>query len=150
MFEITGARFKAGEDAPAELVIASSDAASKERARENGEIGAPWMCEIRESSVRLIPVPEAGGTLIVEGYRRPKAPMADPSDVPEIHPSSHRMLADWAIARFFEIPDAEFFDQQRADRADARFEAHFGPRPDADMRRATRQDTPHRVEPFLP
>lgn len=54
------------------------------------------------------------------------------SEIEDVH---HRHLVDWALYRAFGIPDADTYDKTLSGEAMARFEAHFGPHPGADMRR---------------
>lgn len=80
----------------------------------------------------------------------PLAPLALPDDAPEIHAAHHPHLVDWVLHQVFSTPDSEYFDPERADAAEARFTRYFGPMPDADLRRITREDVPNVVAPFLP
>lgn len=114
--------------------------------RSNGS-GALYAVQYEES-IRLAPRPKVNGELILEGYRLPLSPMADEEDTPEIHLAHHEYLVHWALHKAFSIPDSEIFDQERADRSEAAFEQYFGPRPDADLRRLTREDVPHHVKAF--
>lgn len=99
-----------------------------------------------ETSLRIVPVPAETGVLTIEAYRLPMAPMQAPADAPEIHEASHEHLINWALHKAFSVPDSEAFDPQRATKAEDAFTAYFGPLPDSDMRRITREDTPHTVK----
>jgi hypothetical protein len=99
-----------------------------------------------DQMIRLVPTPTASGTLHMEGYRTPLREADDDPEIGEIH---HPHLVQWAIYRRFEIPDEDHFDGKRAEVALARFEQYFGLRPDADLRRLTRHDTPHQIEAFF-
>lgn len=101
-------------------------------------------------TVRLIPRPDRDGVLLLEGYRTPKTPMAAPTDTPEINGIHHPRLVDWSQFRHFSILDSEMYNPVRAEAFEAAFTAYFGPRPDADLRRITREDTPQAVESFMP
>ncbi|NML24326.1 phage adaptor protein [Zoogloea dura] len=103
-----------------------------------------------DASVRLVPRPARDGLLQLEGYRTPKTPMADPDDVPEISALHHLHLVEWSQFRHFSIQDSELYDPARAATSEAAFTAYFGPRPDADLRRISREDTPQVVSAFLP
>ncbi len=103
-----------------------------------------------DKDIRLAPTPSVAGTLLLEGYRLPMEDMEEDDDQPEIHEAHHIQLIQWALYRAFSIPDTEFFDASRADAAEQEFTRYFGIRPDADLRRITREDVPHRVEAFLP
>lgn len=95
-----------------------------------------------DTSLRIAPMPETGGTIYLEGYRTPLVQMADAADEPEIHQSHHAKLIHWVLHRAFSVPDSEMIDQNRAAIAEAEFTRYFGMRPDADMRRSSTHDTP--------
>ncbi len=103
-----------------------------------------------DTTVRLIPRPDRDGALLLEGYRTPKVPMVDPTDVPEINGIHHIYLLEWSQFRHFSILDSEMYDPARAATYEAAFSAYFGERPDVDLRRITREDVPHVVTAFLP
>ena len=97
-----------------------------------------------DTTVRIVGAVEAGDTLELECYRLPRRPMAHDTDKPEIHTMHHAHLVQWALHRAFGVPDADGFDANRSDRAEAEFTKYFGLRPDADARRETRTDqVPH-------
>lgn len=75
--------------------------------------------------------------------------MAGIDDVPEIAAIHHEYLVQWALYRAFSVPDTETFDPNRAAIAEREFTQYFGLRPDSDLRRITREDTPHEVEPWF-
>lgn len=93
-----------------------------------------------DTRLRLVPVPSAAGTLRLEGYRLPFKPLVNDNDKPEINDAHHIHLMDWVLYRAFGKPDADAHDPQRSKEALDRFEAYFGLRPDADLRRSTRHD----------
>ena len=99
-----------------------------------------------ETSIRLASTPKVDGVLTIEAYRLPMAPMQAPAAAPEIHEASHEHLIQWALHKAFSVPDSQAFDPQRATKAEDAFTAYFGPLPDSDMRRITREDTPHTVK----
>lgn len=101
-----------------------------------------------DTSIRLAFTPDNAGTLKLEGFRLPTQAMTDTTDTPEINAAHHRHLVDWALYRAFSQPDAETLDANRAALADARFSSYFGIKPDADLRRTTRQDTLHHNPAF--
>lgn len=106
----------------------------------------PWPAEIAiqdDTTVRIVGAVEAGDTLELECYRLPRRPMASGTDRPEIHTMHHAHLVQWALHRAFGVPDADSFDANRSDRAEAEFTKYFGLRPDADARRETRTDQVH-------
>lgn len=114
------------------------------------EVGDPEYLIQADTSVRLIPRPDRDGTLLLEGYRTPKVPMAAPPDSPEINALHHPYLVEWSQFRHFSILDSEMYDPARAAAFKAAFTAYFGERPDSDLRRITREDVPQVTEPFLP
>lgn len=101
-----------------------------------------------DKGIRLVPMPRFNGKLYVEGYRVPIKPMAGMDDAPEINAIHHEYLVYWALHRAFSVPDTETFDPNRAASAEQEFTRYFGLRPDSDLRRTTREDVPHQVEPW--
>lgn len=99
-----------------------------------------------ETSIRLVSTPLTAGVLTIEAYRLPVKVMSAPDHEPEIHEASHEHLIQWALHKAFSVPDSEAFDPQRATKAEDAFTAYFGLLPDSDMRRITREDTPHTVK----
>lgn len=111
--------------------------------------GIPKFAVQDDESIRLVPTPNQAGTLILEGFRLPLADMVAPTDSPEINGAHHRHLVNWALYRGFSIPDQEMIDPNRAALAERNFTEYFGTRPDCDLRRITREDTPHHNEAFF-
>ena len=103
-----------------------------------------------DTGVRLVPIPILDGELQLEGYRVPINQMEDDTDVPEINSIHHVHLIQWILHKAFSVPDSEFFDPNRSAIAEQAFTDYFGIRPDSDLRRITREDTPHHVQPFMP
>ena len=97
-------------------------------------------CVQSETGLRIVPIPDEAGDLLIEGYRLPLNPLVNDTDKPEIHEASHEKLIQWALHRAFSLPDTEGVDPNRAAAAEREFTAYFGPMPDADMRRMTRED----------
>ena len=95
-----------------------------------------------EKTLQLVPTPRRPGVLHIEGYRFPLKPLTDGAQTPEINTSHHRLLVHWALHRAFSKPDAETFDQVRADRSEKDFTRYFGQRPDSGQRRETQYDRP--------
>ena len=112
--------------------------------------GMPQFVIQDDTGIRLIPMPVTGGELQLEGYRVPLSPMQNDTDEPEINSIHHVHLIDWALHKAFGVPDAEFFDANRAALAEQNFTDYFGQHPDSDLRRITREDVPHHVMPFMP
>lgn len=116
----------------------------------NGWCGGLYLMQ-SDKGIRLAPVPDQDGTLFIEGYRLPLDPMklADKETVePEINKAHHRHLIQWALHKAFSIPDTEAFDATRAAIAEEEFTRYFGIRPDADLRRSTRDDETQTVKAF--
>lgn len=103
-----------------------------------------------DTAIRLVPCPNIDGELQLEGYRVPLVDMQNDTDEPEINVLHHVHLIQWALAQAFSVPDAEFFDANRAAIAEQAFTDYFGQRPDSDLRRITREDVPQVVQPFMP
>ena len=103
-----------------------------------------------DTTIRLVPCPNIDGELQLEGYRVPLVDLDCLDDEPEINSLHHVHLIQWALAQAFSVPDAEFFDANRAAMAEQAFTEYFGQRPDSDLRRITREDVPHHVESFMP
>ena len=103
-----------------------------------------------DKGIRLVPTPNANGTLKLEGYRLPADDMVDDDDTPEINAAHHRHLVQWPLHVCFGIPDKETYDPPRSEKAINEFERYFGIRPDADLRRVTREDVVHHVAVDFP
>ena len=103
-----------------------------------------------DTGIRLVPIPDVGGELQLEGYRVPLSAMQNDTDKPEINQIHHVHLIQWALHKAFSVPDSEFFDPNRSALAKQQFTDYFVPRPDSDLRRMTREDVPHVVQPFFP
>jgi hypothetical protein len=103
-----------------------------------------------DTSIRVVGTFVAGDRIDIECQRLPLEPLANDNDAPEIHKAHHVHLIDWALHRGFSIPDSEFFDAAKAEKAEAEFTRYFGPLPDADMRRITRHDVEHANYSILP
>lgn len=112
--------------------------------------GTPYFAIQSDTGLRLVPTPDEAGQLVLEGYRLPLNTMNGDDDSPEINTTHHVHLIQWALHKAFSIPDTEFFDSNRAQIAEMKFTEYFGERPDADLRRMTREDTPHVSFPFWP
>lgn len=103
-----------------------------------------------DTTIRLVPAPDLSGELQLEGYRVPIVHMENDNDMPEINQIHHVHLIQWALYKAFSVPDSEFFDPNRAAIAEQVFTDYFGLRPDSDLRRMAREDTPQIVQPFFP
>lgn len=97
------------------------------------------------TSLELNFEPQAAGTLQLGVYRLPLNPMSLDTDTPEIHRKYHSKLLDWALHLAYLKPDADAFDQSKADRHEAKFIANFGQRVDANVQRKQRERRRHVV-----
>lgn len=154
LYEITHLSLRAADGAHlGVLPIHSTEMLDAGRPGWRDETGRP-LCAIQsDTGLRLVPTPDQDATLKLEGYRTPLVEMAladADTDEPEINREHHRHLTQWALHRGFAVPDMESFDPSRSDRAESAFTVYFGIRPNADLRRITREDVPHRVEAFWP
>jgi len=95
-----------------------------------------------DTKIRIVGTFPADSWVQLECYRMPLFPMQGDADEPEIHKAHHEHLIDWALHEAYSIPDTETYDPEKARRAEADFTAYFGPLPDSDMRRMTREDVP--------
>lgn len=103
-----------------------------------------------DTTIRVLGGIANGDVLELECYRLPMAQMEDEADEPEIHGMHHQHLVQWALHRAFSVPDADFFDANRSAKAEEEFTAYFGPLPDSDARRITREDQSHHNVAILP
>ena len=110
--------------------------------------GSPEYVIQGDTSLRLVPTPTSVGMVVLEGYRTPIEPMIIDTDRPEINIIHHEFLIHWALHKGFSVPDAETFDREKSELQEQKFTDYFGERPDSDLRRITREDTPHTVKPF--
>lgn len=144
LFELTHVAFRLdGSTERAQLRLVSTGWLDQNVPDWRDETGTPLYAVQLETTIRLVPKPDAAGTLLLEGYRLPLVPMADGEDKPEIHGAHHRHLVEWCLHRAFSVPDSELLDTNKAAEALQRFTAYFGPRPDANLRRMTREDVDH-------
>ena len=103
-----------------------------------------------DTSIRVVGVITTGDKLAIECYRTPLKVLANDVDKPEIHEAHHEHLIQWALHKAFSVVDAEIFDLQRSEQAEANFTSYFGLLPDSDLRRSTRVDVVHHNVPVLP
>lgn len=131
---------------PVPLEIKSVEWLNKEHPdwRTDHKYVLPYVVQT-DTVLRLATPPAAAGQLRLEGYRLPLRAMCADTDTPEIHTAHHDKLVHWALHRAFLQPDADGFDPQRAATSLAKFTEYFGLRPDADLRRETREDEPVNV-----
>ncbi len=87
-------------------------------------------------------------TLTCHVIRLPKQDMVDDTDEPEIPARWHQRMTDWAIRCAHLKQDSETFDQQAADRYEARFTASFGMAHSANVQRKHRRNSPRVTRPI--
>jgi hypothetical protein len=145
LYEISHIAFRpAGASRRERVVLASAEELDRTWPSWRDEQGQPRYAIQGDTSIRLAPMPDAAGTLLLEGYRLPLKSLAESgTSSPEIHQAHHRHLIAWAKYRAFSIPDSETLDLGKAGDALREFTGYFGERPDSDLRRITREDGPH-------
>lgn len=96
------------------------------------DTGEVVSCARNGNKLRLYPIPDAEGTLRITAFCTPESKMVGGDDEPTIGPTRlHVGLVDWALRCAYSKPDNDMYDMSMADRHAARFEAFFGPRPNA-------------------
>jgi hypothetical protein len=151
LYEIEYIAFVGGDDAKRRPIrLISEGDMTREDCDWRERIGVPRRAIQSDTSLRLVPNPYAPGVVVLEGYRLPIDKLEGDDDEPEIHEAHHRHLLRWVEFKAYGIPDTESFDAQRSAEALAEFEAYFGLRPQADLRRSTRTDVPQVVKAFMP
>lgn len=105
--------------------------------------GTPRYAVQSDTALRLVPAPSEAGVVLLEGYRLPLG------DALEIHAAHHRHLLEWVLYRAYSLPDSDLLDLKKAAQAEAAFVHYFGPRPDADLRRASRQELDHHNKAWI-
>jgi len=140
-----------GQSAPTQLKIVSRDWLEAEVNNWRSFSGpARWVVQ-GETKLRVVGTFGTGAFLQLEGYRLPMCRLIrEERDEPEIHRASHQHLVYWVLHKAFSQPDSNNFDPNRANTAEAAFTAYFGRLPDSDLRRDTREDTPHTTMLILP
>lgn len=98
-----------------------------------------WVIQ-NDTSIRVVGRIDVGDALELECYRLPLKVMVNDADKPEIHEAHHEHLIQWALYKAFSVPDADGFDPNRASLSETAFTSYFGPPPDHDLRRSTRED----------
>lgn len=150
MYELTYHAFVPAAGGRVPLTLVSQEWLDKFMPDWRERRGTPAFLLQDEQALRVAPTPDADGTLVLEGYRVPLDLMADDDDTPEIAAVHHVHLVQWALYRGFSMPDMETFDPSRGQLAEAEFTRYFGSRPDADLRRLTREDVPHHIKACWP
>ncbi|QEL64778.1 hypothetical protein OTERR_13020 [Oryzomicrobium terrae] len=149
LYEITHSGFKlAGEPVRRPVSLVSSEWLDANVRDWRDASGTPIYAIQKDRALRLVPTPSAPGTLLLEGFRTQLDDLEAKDDEPEINAIHHLHLVQWVLFRAFSIPDADIFDGKRAAVAESAFTDYFGLRPDADLRRSTREDVPQHVQGF--
>lgn len=112
------------------------------------ETGDPKCFLDDERRIILYPIPTTAGVLRLRVKRLPTDPMdlAEKTRGPEIHERHHYRMIDWALRCAYLKPDADTFDQKRADTYEAEFTRSFGVRLDADVQRKQREKRPIKMK----
>lgn len=104
----------------------------------------PEFLMVFDTSVQLGCLPIADGLLKMEVCRVPLEKIEDrATESPEINRAHHRHLVQWALHKCYARPDSQIYDPDRATRALAQFEAIFGLRVDAKLRRDSEANRHH-------
>ncbi|MFA7290896.1 MAG: DUF6682 family protein [Rhodocyclaceae bacterium] len=75
----------------------------------------------------LYPTPSTSDTLLLTVTREPLEDMEADSSTPEIAPRYHEALIAWMKYRAYTADDSDLYSEAQAARANAAFEAEFGP-----------------------
>lgn len=111
--------------------------------RNNQRGRLPYAVVLTDNTIEVAGRIESSGILKLQGYRLPLKALKADGDKPEISTIHHRLLTKWVLHRMYEVPDSEIFNPDKSLKALAQFEAYFGPRPDADLRKGMVADTVH-------
>lgn len=125
-----------GETEPRKLTIVDRVELDRLRPSWRTQSDVPEFLIVEPRKVRLAYSPSGAGTLKLEGYRAPLERMVVETDEPEVSVAHHAALVHWMLWRAYNKPDPEVRDPGRAQAALAEFTRIFGPRPDADLKRA--------------
>lgn len=128
-----------------ELIIVSRDRMDEIDPDWRTERDAPRFLVQEDTRILLPALILRDYVLKLEGMRLPLKRFTEDNlgAKPEIAPVHHRFLVHWVHFRAYGTQDADTFDPQRSARELALFEAYFGKRPDADLLKDARADTPH-------
>lgn len=145
-----------GQHAP--LTHTSLEALDREYTNWESSQGDPRQFFEADHDIQIVPKPRENGTLRLVVYRLPLTDMVLPTDpvtpgaknAPEIPAEFHLQLVPWALHRAYLKRDNDTYDETRSNAHLAEFEANFGRRPDANVRRKQREKRPRtvRFNPF--
>lgn len=149
VYEIISLRMLPGNDQPRVMHLKSLEWLDAHAPRWR-DLDHPscWVIQ-NDTSLRVVGQVSVGDVLELECYRLPLDPMGM-ADEPEIHAAHHEHLVQWALHKAFSIPDADTFDANRETGAEAAFTRYFGPLPDSNLRRITREDVVNHIAVYLP
>lgn len=102
--------------------------------------GSPCAFYEGENSIRIYPTPDANvsDTILLALWRLPLCKLTEPGDEPEIPRREHPKLIDWVEREAYLKRDSDTYDSAKAQAAEDRFTASFGPRETADVYRKRR------------
>ena len=149
LYEITHLQIRPTVGDPRRLELKTVEWLNEEMPDWRNDTNPPRFAIQRDTSLRIVGRIETGDMAELEGYRLPMKDLTDEASKPEINEAHHEHLIDWALHKAFSEPDAETIDPARAKAAEAEFTRYFGPMPDADLRRSTRQDVQHHTQAWL-
>jgi hypothetical protein len=105
--------------------------------------GTPLYYILQDQSIRVVPIPEATGTLHTDVVR---LPVIMKERGPEIHSRYHFKLLDWALHLAYSRRDADTFDPIKAMNYESRFTTSFGDSQAANTQRQRLVEGPDRPE----
>ena len=151
VYELINLRIKGSGTEPSRPMAIKSREWLDANVRDWRDMDRPsqWLIQ-DDTTLRVVGAIQAGDVLHLECYRLPLKQLANDMDKPEIHAAHHVHLIQWALHKAFSVPDADGFDAARSAAAEAEFTAYFGPMPDSDMRRTTREDVVHHNVSIFP
>lgn len=143
---------RARVDGAQPLDIPSVDAMDAERPGWESRTGAgtPRSLVLERTSgglrARLYPLPATSGTLRLTVTRLPSSNLNTDDDEPEIQAEHHEALVHWMMRCAYLKRDSETYDKAQSDDCEARFAAHFGLLPDANVLRKQADRRPSVVQ----
>lgn len=149
LYELIDLRIAVPGDKPRKVVLKSREWLNAEHPDWRDDQRPASVAIQTDTGLRLVGLVEAGETLFIEAYRLPLKKLENETDKPEIHEAHHEHLIQWALHKAFSVPDSELFDPDRSTLAEQAFTGYFGPLPDSDMRRITREDVQHYVRGYM-
>ena len=109
----------------------------------------PYALIVDDTSIQIVPDPQQDCVVSLEVYRTPLdeesmvvPEVGDTEGSPAIASLHHPFLHHWALYRAFLRRDVDQYSPQNSAANLDLFEAYFGPRPDANRNRRTRENRP--------